>query len=169
MYLSDLKNGSVIIVDSNIFVYHFSSRSKYNSACTDFLERVEEGDIVGITSTSIVMETTHRMMSLEAAILLPEVKTRDLIKYLKEHPDVVKKLINHQNIPHKIGLFNIEVIAPDFGTVKRSQQMKTRFGFLSNDALTLQIMEDHKVSHLASNDSDFEELTSLPFTNPLRR
>ena len=60
MYLSDLKNGSAIIVDSNIFVYHFSSSSKYNSACTDFLERIEEGDIVGITSTSIVMETTHR-------------------------------------------------------------------------------------------------------------
>jgi len=166
MYLSDLKNGSTIIVDSNIFVYHFSSRSKYNSACTDFLERIEEGDIVGITSTSIVMETTHRMMSLEAAILLPEVKTRDLIKYLKEHPDIVKKLINHQNIPHKIGLFNIEVIAPDFGTIKRSQQMKTRFGFLSNDALTLQIMEDHKVSNLASNDSDFEGVDFLTLYKP---
>jgi len=68
MYVSDLENGSAILVDSNIFVYHFSSSSKYNSACTDFLERVEEGDIVGITSTSIVMETTHRMMILEAAI-----------------------------------------------------------------------------------------------------
>jgi predicted nucleic acid-binding protein len=47
-------------------------------------------------------------------------------------------------------------LSPNLETLERSQQMKRRYGFLSNDGLTLQIMEDLKINNLASNDSDFE-------------
>lgn len=96
------------------------------------------------------------MMIIEAAALHPEIKVKDLVKYLKGNPEEVKKLINHHEIPSKIASFNIQVISFDIETIERSQSMKRRYGFLSNDALTLQIMEDLNIKNLASNDTDFE-------------
>ncbi|MFH1625481.1 MAG: hypothetical protein ABID54_10065 [Pseudomonadota bacterium] len=96
MFLSDLEDGSSIFIDANIFIYHFSKESKLNPASSDFLERVESGRIRGVTSTSIIQEATHRMMIMEAAAILVEIKARDMVKYLKSRPDVVKKLVMHQ-------------------------------------------------------------------------
>ncbi len=166
MVLSDLEDGSSIFVDGNIFVYHFTRESKANPASSDFLERIERGTIHGFTSVSIIQEVTHRMMIIEAVAVLPGVKPKDLVKYLKTHSDAVKKLVNHQSIPSKIASFNLEIVSPGIDAIVRSQQMKKRYGFLSNDALTLQIMEDLRIDNLASNDSDFERVDFIKLYKP---
>jgi predicted nucleic acid-binding protein len=72
MHLSDLESGSSIFIDANIFIYHFSKESKFNLASSDFLERVENGDMYGFTSIPVIQEVTHRMMIIEAAAILPK-------------------------------------------------------------------------------------------------
>ena len=44
--------------------------------------------------------------------------------------------------------------------------MKRRYGLLSNDALSIQIIEDLKINNLASNDSDFERVDFLKLYKP---
>jgi len=166
MFLLDLENGSSIFVDANIFIYHFCKKSKLNPASSNFLERAEISKISGVTSTLVVQEVTHRMMIVEAATFLANIKAKGLVKYLKVHPDIVKKLVSHQSIPEKIASFNLEIISPDINTIERSQQMKRRYGFLSNDALSLQVMEDLKIHNLASNDSDFEKVNFITLYKP---
>jgi predicted nucleic acid-binding protein len=164
--LSDLEDGSSVFIDANIFIYHFSKESKLGPASSKFLERIEEGKSNGFTSVAIIQEVVHRMMIVEAASILPEIKVKDLVRYLKAHPDTIKKLVNHQSIPAKIGLFNLNVISPNIEALERSQQMKGRYGFLSHDALTLQIIEDLKINNLASNDSDFERVNFITLYKP---
>ena len=106
------------------------------------------------------------MMILEAVSMLPDVKPRNMVKYLKDTPEVVKKLVNHQRIPSKIASFNVKTISPDIDTLARSQQMKGRYGFLTNDALSVQIMEDVRINNLASNDFDFERVNFIQFYRP---
>lgn len=166
MVLSDLEDGSSVFIDANIFIYHFSKESKLNSDCSNFLERVEEGKINGFTSVAVIQEVTHRMMILEAVTFIPEMKGKDPVKNLKAHPDVVKKLVRHQRIPAQMALFNISIISPDIDTIERSQQMKRRYGVLSNDALSLQIIEDLKINNLVSNDSDFERVNFITLYKP---
>ena len=166
MFLSDLEKGASIFIDANIFIYHFSKGSRFNLASSSFLERAETGSISGFTSTSIVQEVTHRMMIMEAAIVFQEIKAKDLVKYLKAHPEEVKKLINHQGIPSKIASFNMKMTSFDIDIIERSQAMKRRYGFLSNDALILQIMEDLKIKNLASNDTDFERVDFITLFLP---
>ena len=127
MLLSDLEEGSSIFVDANIFIYHFSKESILNPDSSKFLERIEKRRVNGFTSVAIVQEVTHRMMIVEAASILPEVKVKDLVRYLKAHPDTIKKLVNHQGIPTKMALFNLNVIPPRIETLERSQQMKGRY------------------------------------------
>lgn len=106
------------------------------------------------------------MMIIEAATIIRDIKSNDLVKHLKAHPGIVKKLVDHHSIPEKIALFNLEIISPDIRTIGRSQQMKRLYGLLSNDALSLQIMEDLEVNNLASNDSDFERVDFIKLYKP---
>ncbi len=166
MNLSDLESGFSIFIDANIFIYHFSKESKFNPASSDFLERVESREVYGFTSIPVVQEVTHRMMIIEAAAILVEIKPKDLVKYLKKHPGAVQKLVIHQSIPAKIRSFNLEIISPDIETLVRSQQIKRKYGFLSNDALSVQILEDLRINNLATNDSDFERVDFIKVYKP---
>jgi hypothetical protein len=74
------------------------------------------------------------MMIMEAAAVFPKITPKDLVKYLKAHPEEVKKLVNHQEIPSKFTSFNITIISSDLHIIEKSQVMKRRYGFLSNDA-----------------------------------
>ena len=135
-------------------------------AKVSFLERIEKKQIIGVTSTLVVQEATHRLMIMEAATNIRDIKSKDLVKHLKAHPGIVKKLIDHHSIPEKIASFNLEIVPPDMDAIIRSQEMKRRFGLLSNDSLTLQIMEDLKINNLASNDAVFEMVTFIKLYKP---
>lgn len=166
MFLSNLEKGTSIFIDANIFIYHFSKESRFNQACSNFLEDIEVGSMIGFTSISIVQEVIHRTMIMEAVRFLPEIKPKDIVRHLKRNSDMVKKLVNHQSVPSKIASFNLEIVSPNIETIIRSQQMKKRYGFLSNDALTLQIMEDLNIKNLASNDTDFEKVDFITLYRP---
>jgi hypothetical protein len=102
----------------------------------------------------------------EAAVLLPGIKTKDLVKHLKNHPDVVKKLEINSTVPARINFLNVKIFSLDQGIIERSQQFKLQHGLLSNDALILQVMKDHNIIHLASNDSDFERIDLITVYKP---
>jgi len=60
----------------------------------------------------------------------------------------------------------VKIISFDIETIEKSQVMKRRYGFLSNDALTLQIMEDLNIKNLASNDIDFKMVDFIKLYRP---
>ena len=165
MLLHEIEAGSRVFIDANIFVYHFSDGSEFNKSCTDLLYRVETSQIHGFTSTGIIMEASHRLMMVEASSVL-DVEIKNLPKYLKQHPDIVKQLAKHLTVPQKISELNIEIIQTTLKNVVDSQLNKTKYGFLSNDALTLKIMEDVGIANIASNDSDFKRIEWLKFYLP---
>ena len=104
-------------------------------------------------------------MMVEASSVL-DTEIKNLPKYLKQHPDVVKQLVKHLTVPQKISELNIEIIQTTLKNVVDSQLNKTKYGFLSNDALTLKIMEDVGIANIASNDSDFKRIEWLKFYLP---
>ncbi|MFI5305390.1 MAG: type II toxin-antitoxin system VapC family toxin [Nitrospiria bacterium] len=166
MFISKIPEKTSVFIDAIIFVYHFTANSRFNQACTNFLERVEKKELQGQTSVSIIQEVTHRIMIEEAAVLLPDIKTKDLVKHLKSHPDIVRKLEINNTIPVRINLLNVEIFPLDQGIIERSQQFKLKFGLLSNDALILQTMKDHNIVHLVSNDNDFKRIDFITVYEP---
>lgn len=57
MKLAEIKAGSEVFVDSNIFIYHFTGVS---DECTDFLSRCEQGELIAMTSVNVILEVLHR-------------------------------------------------------------------------------------------------------------
>lgn len=165
MYLHEIEPGSKVFIDANIFVYHFSKSSRFNKSCTEFLFRVETSEIHGVTSVTVVQEATHRLMMVEASSIL-DIEVRNLPKYLKQHPDIVKQLTQHLVVPGKIFCLNIEIIQITPKIIEESQTIKTKYGFLTNDSLTLKIMEELGITILASNDLDFKRVDWLKLYLP---
>lgn len=165
MFLQEIGAGSKVFIDANIFVYHFSKGSEFNKSCTDFLYRVETAQVHGVTSVGIIMEASHRLMIVEASSVL-DVEIKNIPKYLKQHPDIVKQLTKHLTVPQKISELNIEIVQTTLKNIVDSQLNKTKYGFLSNDSLTLKIMEDMGLTSLASNDSDFKRVDWLKLYLP---
>jgi predicted nucleic acid-binding protein len=166
LYLHEIEQGSKIFIDANIFVYHFSKDSRFNNSCTEFLFRVENSEIHGITSVAVVQEATHRLMMVEASAML-DIEVKNFPKYLKQHPDVIKQLTHHLLVPSKIFCFNIEIIQITPKVFEESQTIKAKYGFLTNDSLTLKIIEEVGITNLASNDLDFQRVDWLNLYLPL--
>lgn len=170
MYLHETEQGQRIFIDANIFVYHFSQTSSFNKSCRGFLLRVESSEIHGFTSAAIVQEATHRLMMTEASAVI-DAEVRNIPKYLKQNPDIAKRLTKHLSVPRKIADLNIEIIPTTLKTIEGSQFFKTEYGFLSNDALSLRVMKELDITAIASNDSDFKRVPwlnlYLPYTTGL--
>jgi len=102
-----LPSGSRVFIDANIFIYHFTHTS-LTAACTKFLQRVEVGDIEGITSVITLAEVAHRLMILEAVQthgLLP----RAAVRKLKENPALVQQLSHYKVVTETVPAFNVVV------------------------------------------------------------
>ncbi len=67
MKLHELPAGESIFLDANLLVYHFAAHPIHGLACTDFIDLVTRGEFTAVTSTHILSETAHQLMTYEAA------------------------------------------------------------------------------------------------------
>ena len=129
------------------------------------LARIEAGAVRGVTSSVGVIEVLHRLMVLEAISrfnLLP----RDALRYLKGHPEQAKTLVAHQDSLRTILQMGVEVVVVGLEDIARSHEVKRQYGFLTNDALTVALMQRCGFTALASNDPDFESVPTLALYRP---
>ena len=102
MKLIEIKAGSEVFVDSNIFIYHFTGVS---DECSDFLSRCEREELIGMTSVNVILEVLHRLMMVEAV-------SKNIVK----PPNIVKKL---NKSPQKIQDMGIGIKPLIFEPIKR--------------------------------------------------
>src|SRR5215471_3348909 len=157
--LTTLPSGTRVFIDANIFVYHFT-QAPLTSACTSFLQRVEAGDLQGITSVVILAEVAHRLMILEAIRTLG-LSPRTAVKKLKEQPDLVRQLSHYKVVAEHIPSFNVTVEPVTFAHFRTAQSLSVLYGLLTNDSLTAAIMQALGVTDIASNDPDLVAVPSL--------
>ena len=67
MTLADVPAGTTVFVDANILVFALSNHPVHGLACDEFLDRVENQEIVAVTSTHVLGDVVHRMMTIEAS------------------------------------------------------------------------------------------------------
>ena len=85
MTLVDLVAGEAMFLDANPFVYHFVADPLYSAACSQLLQRVENQEIPGLTSTHVLIEMAHRIMTLEALSAF-NWAVSGIARRLRQHP-----------------------------------------------------------------------------------
>ena len=160
MIFADLLAGEAIFLDANTLVYHFTSEPLYGAACSQLLQRLENQDIQGLTSTHVLTEMAHRLMTIEAisAFTWP---VAGIARRLRQHPTQVQQLAGFHNAVERVLQSRIQVLTIPVPLVAAGTMLSRQTGLLSNDALIVALMQTHGLTNLASNDTDFDRVPGI--------
>jgi predicted nucleic acid-binding protein len=165
MIFTDLAPGASVFLDANTLIYHFQPHPQLGQACTDLIERIENLDLQGITSTHVLTEVGHRLMTLEACALrgwpYPGIASR-----LRRHPDVVKTLTRFRHAIQEVPRLGVQIIEIPKRLIDAAAEVSQQTGLLSNDALVVAVMQANGLTNLASHDDDFDRVPGLTRFGP---
>ena len=160
MTFADLPSGASVFVDANTLVYHFQPHPAFGPGCTDLVERIEHQQLVGFTSTHVLSEMAHRLMTLEACALFgwpyPGIAQR-----LRQHPAQVQALTRFRQANQEVPQCGIQVLTIPPTLIDLAAAVRQQTGLLANDALVIAVMQAHGLMNLASNDADFDRVPGL--------
>jgi predicted nucleic acid-binding protein len=162
MRLESLPEGARVFVDANIFIYHFSGASL---ECQAFFQRCESGQIEAFTGVHIVLEVAHRLMMLEA--LQKGLITRGQpARKLREQPEIVKALQAYNQSVQQIPRLNVRVEAITSTEVRASEAIRIQEGLMTNDSVTVALMQQLDLNAIATADADFNDMSGLHVYQP---
>ena len=162
--LAALPSGTRVFIDANVFIYHFT-QTPLTPASTAFLQRVEAGDVYGLTSVVILAEVAHRLMILEA-IRTFGLASRLAVKKLKENTEFVRQLSHYKTATESIPSFNVTIEPVTFAHLRTAQDLSTQHGLLTNDSLTAAMMQVLTLTDVVSNDPDLSGVPGLTVWRP---
>jgi predicted nucleic acid-binding protein len=140
---------------------------KRGGCAAGLLKRIELGRVHGVTSSVALAEATHKVMLAEV-VHRHGVAYQGLIARLKHHPELLGGLTSHHRVVATVRGLRLHVKAITLELLARGADLSTQERLLTNDALTLAVMEHLGVTVLATNDDDFDAVTGITVYKPLR-
>jgi predicted nucleic acid-binding protein len=166
MTYADLPAGATVFLDSSVFIHHFEPNAAFGPAATAFLERIENQEMSGVTSTHIVSEAAHRLMTIEAMQAFGW-KSAGIALRLRNHPTQVQTLKHFRQAIQEISLFGVRILTIDPSWLDLAADISQQTGLLHNDALIVAVMRDHGLTNLASADPDFDRVSAIMRFGPV--
>ena len=152
--------GATVFVDANPFIHHFEPNAVFGPASTEFLEPIENQESYGVTTTQILSEVAHRLMTLEAMQAFGW-ESAGIALRLRNHPAEVQTLKRVRQAVQEIPLFNVRILTIDPAWLDSAAAVSQPTGLLHNDALSVAAMKVHGLTALASADPDFDRVPGV--------
>jgi predicted nucleic acid-binding protein len=166
MTFADLVAGDAVFIDANILTYHFQPHPLWGSACSNLLQRIDNGELAGSTSTHVLSNVSHRLMTIEAAVRFGWPST-GIGKRPRTHPAQVQKLAAFRLAIDHILQSSVQVLPAAPVLVSAAAALSQQVGLLSNDALVVAVMQSNGLTRLASSDQDFDRVPWLTRYEPI--
>jgi predicted nucleic acid-binding protein len=163
--LSNMPPGTRCFVDANIFYYSLVSTPPLSAECIDFLKRIERREVTATTSSAVVAEAIHKIMLAEA-VQRHSLNRQGLAHRLQRQAQLIAGLTEHTKVAALIRALNLHVEPITFDLLERAAWLSTQHCLLTNDALTTAVMEKLAISHLATNDDNFDAVAGLTVWKP---
>ncbi len=165
MTFHNIPIGSKVFLDANTFVYAILGHATYGTSCTTLLDRVEQQDILGFTSSLVLSETVHRLMTLEACNRFGW-PAQGIANRLRRHPSEVQQLLMPRRGVDEIQVAGVSGLPVTAQQVSTAVDISLQFGLLSADALIVAVMRDNGLTQIASLDADFDLVPGLTRFSP---
>lgn len=160
MTLADVPAGASVFVDANPFVYAFAPEPALGPPCFALLERIARSEVDGYTSSLVLCDVAHRLMTLEACAAFGWPHA-GIAHRLKRHPAEIKKLHRFRQALDQIAESGVRVLPIDPQDVMLAGDLCIQHGLLSGDGLVAAVMQRHGIALLASNDADFDGIAGI--------
>jgi predicted nucleic acid-binding protein len=162
----DIPNQAAVLLDANVVVYAFYPHAQFHSACADLLERGARRELLLHLTVNTAAEVIHRVMLLELIAQGTVQHGLDAVTYLKRHPQAVQQLTRHKTVLRDLGRARINILAVSYKDLHASRRYRETDGLLTNDSLMLAVMQRERITYLATNDSDFERISTIAVCLP---
>lgn len=159
MIFADLPMNSAALVDANIFVFYFQPHAVLGPNCTSLIKRIELKELTGFTSTHVLGEVAHRLMTMEASIKFGW-QTK-IVNRLKRDPSAMQKLSDFRRACQQIPTLGFRILTIDAPLLDTAAGISQQYGLLTNDALVVAVMQANGLTNIASSDADFDRVPGL--------
>ena len=163
--LRDLPNSIMCFVDANILCYHIVQTPLLSDECTQFIQRIAQGAITASTSAVVVAEAIHKVMLAEA-VQQYQLDHRGLAHRLQRHRELIAGLSAHRRVPGLIQALSMHVEPVTLDLLARAVDISIHHHLLTNDAVTIAVMERLGLSCLVTNDDNFDAVPGLVVWKP---
>ncbi|MBV9121903.1 MAG: type II toxin-antitoxin system VapC family toxin [Planctomycetes bacterium] len=160
MTLAEVPAGATIFVDANILIFALTNHPAYGAACEAFLNRCENQEIVLVTSTHVLGEVVHRLMTIEAVDRFGW-PNQGIANRLRRHPAEVQQLTRPRQALDEISAARVVAVGIAPPQVSLATDLSRQTGLLHGDALIVAVMRDQGLTLLASLDADFDRVPGL--------
>jgi predicted nucleic acid-binding protein len=156
----DLPAAAMVFIDANCLVYAATSDPTYGPPCQRLLDDIEHKNIQGCTSAHVLGELSHRLMTIEAALLFNRPMT-GIANWLRRHPAEVQRLAQYNQSLDDLLAIPLPILPVTGTQVSRARYLSRQHGILTSDALIVAVMQDNGLTRLASNDADFDQVPGI--------
>lgn len=163
--LRDIPDGTHCFIDANIFYYHLVNTPPLSDECSNFQKRIERRELSSSTSATAVAEAIHKVMLAEA-VARHGLDRKGLAHKLQRQSHLLATLSQHKQVTEVVQGLNIHVEATTLNLLVSASDLSIRFRLLTNDALTIAVMEKMGLTNLATNDDNFDALLAITIWKP---
>ena len=117
------------------------------------------------TGIHILLEVTHRLMVLEA-LHKGLISGGQPARKLKEQPALVKRLNDYNRSVRQIPRLGIRIRAVTLSVVRASEAIRLQAGLLTNDSITVALMQRMGLTAIATYDADLDGIAGLSVYQP---
>lgn len=166
MIFTDLPAGASVFLHANTLLYHFTADAQYGPACTDLVERIERQELTGFTSTHVVSEVAHRLMTIEASLQFGR-PFAGIVGWLQKHPANVQQLARFRQAIQEVPRYRVQVLIIPADLLDAAAAVTQQTGLLHNDSVIVALLRLHGLTNLASADTDFDRVPGLTRYAPI--
>lgn len=160
----NIPSGSDCFVDSNILVYHFVEIGGSSAACRAFLGRVLRSEVVAFSTAACLADAVHRVMATEAQERF-KLKSK-VVAWLQQHQSRIQELSAFLSAAKQLERLPLPLITVDQVVIHEAAEISRQHGLLTNDAVIVAAMRQQGLTHLATNDNDFDGIPGLSVWKP---
>jgi predicted nucleic acid-binding protein len=166
MTFDDPSAGDQVFLDANILTYFFQPHPTLGPACQRLIDRIERQQLAGFTSTHVLGELAHRLMTFEATVLFGW-PFAGIGNRLRNHPDQVRRLEAFRMAIERMVQSKFTILTIPADLLIPAADLSQNLGLLNNDALVTTLMQAHGLNKLASSDTDFDRVPGLVRYGPI--
>jgi predicted nucleic acid-binding protein len=161
----DLRDGTTCFLDAHILYYALVPTPGLSQQCIMLLDRIIAGRVSGAVSIPILSDAIHKVMIAEAAQLTGRDRA-GMVGYLGKHPETIKRLVEYPQAMERLRAVPMNVLAVDDSVLDSAAHLAVEHGLLTNDATIVALMQGHGLTHLATNDDDFDSVPGITVWKP---
>jgi len=162
---SDIPASASLFIDANTFVYHFMPHPTLGIACANLLARIKRGELFAATSTHVLNDVAHRVMTTEAVAKLGW-PVAGIAQRLRKHPAEIMRLSLFRKAIDDVNQFGVRIVVPPASINTAATAVSQQYGLLSGDALIVAIMQQFGLASIASHDADFDRVPWITRYSP---